>query len=61
MNLFIESRGLATFWCYCYLFYNVPTINKIFLLLLLLSVICLREAVVSKCGIQSVWHQWPFY
>ena len=32
--LCIESRGLATFWCYCYLFYNVPAMNKIFLLLL---------------------------
>ena len=36
VDLYIKSRGLATIWCQCYLFYNVPTINKNFLLLLLL-------------------------
>ena len=36
IHLCIESRGLGTVWCKCYLFYNVPTIDTIFLLLLLL-------------------------
>ena len=31
---YIESRRPARFWCWCHLFYNIPTMNKIFLLLL---------------------------
>ena len=46
--LFIESRRLATFWCYCYLFYNVPTINKDFLLLLYPMKINSDEIVINR-------------
>ena len=28
IHLCIESRGLAIFWRWCYLFYNAPTIDK---------------------------------
>ena len=48
-SLCIESRGPATFWCKCYLFYNVPTINKIFLLLLLLLLLLYEY----KCSYSS--------
>ena len=45
------GRGLVTFWCKCYLFYNVPTINKIFLLLPLLH----RKAIKFN---HSLTHSW---
>ena len=41
IHAFIESRGLANFWCQSYLFYNIPTINKI-LLILLCTLTCKR-------------------
>ena len=58
--LFIESRGLATWWCSCYLFYNVPTINKLFLLFLLLLLLLNNMYVVvihdpGECQNPNYW------